>query len=452
MEKIVSLCKRRGFVFPGSEIYGGFAGTYDWGHLGVALKRNITDSWNKVMQDHRNMTFLDSSIFTSGKVWEASGHVSGFSDPLVVCNVCKEKSRADHLLEGIGVKADEKLSESEINRIFDENRSKLKCPKCGSKDFGRVRASNLLATSNLGMLDEGDDQIYLRGETAQGIYINYKNVLDTGFVSIPFGIAQIGKAFRNEISPRQFLFRKREFEQMEMQYFTHPKDALTEYEKWKKERMEYYINLGISKDKLRYKDHENLVFYAKAACDIEYEFPFGWSELEGIHYRGDYDLTQHQKFSGMDMSYYDEETKERYIPHIVETSVGVDRTVLMVLCDAYYEDELGGNSRVVLKLPRRLAPVICAVSPLLKNKPDLVSKAGQVFDVLKKEFGRVVWDDNGNIGKRYRRQDEIGTPFCIVVDFDTLENDTVTVRDRDTGGQERVKVAELASYLKEKIS
>ncbi len=451
MEKIVSLCKRRGFIFPGSEIYGGFAGTYDWGHLGVALKRNITDAWSKAMQDHRNMTFLDSSIFTSGKVWEASGHVSGFSDPLVVCNVCKEKSRADHLLESVGAVADEKLSDADINKIFDENRDKLKCPKCGSKDFGRVRATNLLATSNLGMFEDKDEQVYLRGETAQGIYINYKNVLDTGFVSIPFGIAQIGKAFRNEISPRQFLFRKREFEQMEMQYFCHPNEAMDAYEAWKNERMEYYRKLGINPDKLRFKPHENLVFYAKAACDIEYEFPFGWNELEGVHYRGDYDLSQHQKFSGVDMQYYDEDTKEKYIPHIVETSVGVDRTVLMVLADAYTEDTLGDSQRIVLKLPPKLAPMVCAVSPLLKNKPELVSKAQEVFEPLKKEFGRVVWDDNGNIGKRYRRQDEIGTPWCIVVDFDTLENNTVTVRDRDTGGQERVQISDLSQYIKERI-
>ena len=451
MEKIVSLCKRRGFVFQGSEIYGGFAGTYDWGSLGVALKRNITDAWNKAMQDHLNMTFLDSSIFTSGKVWEASGHVSGFSDPLIVCNKCKEKSRADHLLENIGIKADEKLSELEINKIFNESRNKIKCPGCGAKDFGKVHASNLLATSNLGMLDENEQQVYLRGETAQGIYINYKNVLDTGFVSIPFGIAQIGKAFRNEISPRQFLFRKREFEQMEMQYFCNPNEAMDNYEIWKKERMEYYQMLGINPKKLRFKPHENLVFYAKAACDIEYEFPFGWNELEGIHYRGDYDLTQHQKFSGVDMKFCDEETKEKYIPHIVETSVGVDRTVLMVLCDAYCEDKIGESERVVLKFPPKLAPIVCAVSPLLKNKPELISKAKDVFDVLKAEFGRVAWDDNGNIGKRYRRQDEIGTPYCIVVDFDTLADNTVTVRDRDTGEQERIKVENLKSYIKEKI-
>jgi glycyl-tRNA synthetase len=450
MEKIVSLCKRRGFVFPGSEIYGGFAGTYDWGHLGVALKKNVVDSWSKAMQDHRNMTFLDSSIFTSGKVWEASGHVSGFSDPLVVCNICKEKSRADHLLEGVGAKADEKLTDIEINQIFDENRDKVQCPKCGGKDFGKVGATSLLTTSNLGMFDESDGQVYLRGETAQGAYINYKNVLATGFVSVPFGIAQVGKAFRNEISPRQFLFRKREFEQMEMQYFSSPSQATDNYKSWKKERMEYYKTLGINSEKLRYKPHENLVFYALDACDIEYNFPFGWGELEGIHYRGDYDLKQHQKFSGVDMQYYDEDTKEKYIPHIVETAVGVDRTVLMVLCDAYHEDTIGKSQRVVLKLPRKLAPVICAVSPLLKNKPELVEYANaKVFASLKAEFGRVAWDDNGNIGKRYRRQDEIGTPYCIVVDFDTLEDDTVTVRDRDTGGQERVKVAELQAYIKE---
>jgi glycyl-tRNA synthetase len=457
MEKIVSLCKRRGFVFPGSEIYGGFAGTYDWGNLGVALKRNITDMWHKSMQDHYNMTFLDSSIVTSGKVWEASGHVSGFSDPLVVCNKCKEKSRADHLLESVGATADEKLSEIEINKIFDEHRDKLTCPKCGAKDFGKVRATNLLASTNLGMFDEGDGQVYLRGETAQGIFINYKNVLDTGSVSVPFGIAQIGKAFRNEISPRQFLFRKREFEQMEMQYFCHENEAMQNFETWKAERMEYYKKMGINTDKLRLKSHDNLVFYAKAACDIEYEFPFGWGELEGVHYRGDYDLSQHEKFSGVDMKFFDEETKEKYIPHVVETSVGVDRTVLMALCDAYCEDKLGDSERVVLKFPPKLAPVICAVSPLLKNKPELVEKAKSVFADLKKEFGRVAWDDNGNVGKRYRRQDEIGTPWCVVIDFDTLgENpellDTVTIRDRDTGAQERVAIAGLVRYIKNKLN
>jgi glycyl-tRNA synthetase len=458
MEKIVALTKRRGFIFPGSEIYGGFAGTYDWGPLGFNLRSNIVNRWIQSMQSHVNMAMLDSSIFTAGKVWEASGHVSGFSDPLVVCNTCHEKSRADHLLEAIGVVADEKLSDTEINKIFDENRAKLKCPKCGSKDFGKVRATNLLATATLGMFEEGDPQVYLRGETAQGIFINYKNVLDSGFYKIPFGIAQVGKAFRNEISPRQFLFRQREFEQMEMQYFVHPDGAMEVFEKWKEERMQYYLSLGINPSKLRFKNHENLVFYAKAACDIEYEFPFGWGELEGIHYRGDYDLSQHQKFSGVDLSYFNEETKERFIPHVIETSVGVGRTVLMVLCDSYTEDGLGESERVVLSFPKSIAPIVCAVSPLLKNKPALIEKAQEVFGALKKEFGRVMWDDNGNIGKRYRRQDEIGTPWCIVIDFDTLGEekpelkDTVTVRDRDTGNQERVAIADLIAKIKEQLT
>lgn len=445
MEKIVSLCKRRGFVFQGSEIYGGFAGTYDWGPLGVALRRNVVDSWTAAMQQHE-MALLDSSIFTAGRVWEASGHVSGFSDPMVVCNACHAKLRADHLLEITGVVADEKMSETQINALFDEHRAKLHCPICGKKDFGRVSAKSLLATSTLGMFEEGDEQVYLRGETAQGIFINYKNVLDSGY-SIPFGIAQVGKAFRNEISPRQFLFRKREFEQMEMQYFVHPKDAPAAYEEWKKERMAYYGQLGIRKEKLRWKQHENLVFYAKDAWDIQYEYPFGWNELEGVHYRGDYDLSQHQKFSGVDLSYYDEETKERYIPHVIETSVGVDRAILMLLADAYEEDEMNGDKRVVLKFHPSVAPVKAAVFPLLRNKPELVAKAREIYTTLKKEIPQVIWDDNGNIGKRYRRQDEIGTPWCITVDFDTLEDGAVTVRDRDTGAQERVPAAELADKL-----
>jgi len=461
MEKIVSLCKRRGFVYQGSEIYGGFAGTYDWGPLGVALRRNVVDNWTNAMQQHE-VALLDSSIFTAGKVWEASGHVAGFSDPMVICNSCHTKLRADHLLEIIGVVADEKMSEAQINAIFDQHRDKLHCPVCGKKDFGKVLAKSLLATSTLGMFEEGDAQVYLRGETAQGIFINYKNVLDSGY-SVPFGIAQVGKAFRNEISPRQFLFRKREFEQMEMQYFVAPKDAPRVYEEWRKERMAYYDQLGIQKEKLRWKQHENLVFYAKDAWDIQYEYPFGWSELEGIHYRGDYDLSQHQKFSGVDLSFYDEETKERYIPHVIETSVGVDRTVLMLLADAYTEDKMNGEKRTVLKFVPRMAPVKAAVFPLLKNKPELVAKAREIYSMLKKEIPQIVFDDNGNIGKRYRRQDEIGTPWCITVDFDTLGDpstssgqetslkDTVTLRHRDTGEQERVSVAELHKLLADQL-
>ncbi|MEK7135807.1 MAG: glycine--tRNA ligase [Patescibacteria group bacterium] len=456
MEKIVSLCKRRGFVFPGSEIYGGFAGTYDFGHYGVLLRENVVNTWTRAMREHDNIALLDSSIFTAGKVWEASGHVSGFSDPMVVCKNCHTKFRADHLLETVGIIADEKMSDEQINILFDEQRPTLHCPTCGKQNFGKVAAQSLLATSTLGMFGEDDEQVYLRGETAQGIFINYRNILDIGFYRIPFGIAQIGKVFRNEISPRQFLFRKREFEQMEMQYFVNPSDAQELYDAWRQERMDYYNRLGIKKEKLRWKQHENLVFYAKDAWDIQYEYPFGWNELEGIHYRGDYDLSQHQKFSGIDMVYYDEETKERYIPHVIETSVGVDRTMLAVLVDAYSEDEMNGEKRVVLKFHPRIAPIKAAVFPLLRNKPQLVDKAREVYRNLKKEISQVTWDDNGNIGKRYRRQDEIGTPFCITIDFDTLGEkpelkDTVTLRHRDTGEQERLTVSEVATRIRSAI-
>ncbi len=453
MEKIVSLCKRRGFIFPGSEIYGGFAGTFDFGHYGVMLRRNVSDAWMNAMGEHENISFLDSSIVTNGMVWEASGHVHNFSDPLVACLSCGTKHRADHLLESIGVQADEKMSLEDLNKIFDEHRNELVCSNCSKKDFDKVTNTYLLAQTNLGMFTEEDPQTYLRGETAQGIYINYKNFLDTVQPHLPFGIAQVGKAFRNEISPRQFLFRKREFEQMEMQYFVSPKEAQNIFEEWKKERMSYYESIGLKKEKLRWKQHENLVFYAKDAWDIEYEFPFGWGELEGLHYRGDYDLTQHQKFSGIDLSYFDEETKERYVPHVVETSVGLDRTILAVLSDAYTEDEMGGEKRIVMKFPNNLAPIRAAIFPLLKNKPELVAKAREVYAMLKKEIPNIQFDDNGNIGKRYRRQDEIGTPHCITIDFDTLGEkqelkDTVTVRNRDTGEQERVNIAELIKYLK----
>ncbi len=450
MEKIVSLCKRRGFVFPGSEIYGGFAGTYDWGPLGTLLRQHVVDAWLRAMTMHPNIAQIDTSIFTAPEVWEASGHVSGFNDPLVVCLECHSKLRADHLLEGVGVAADEKMSEVKLNELFDGARDRVTCPVCGKKKFGQVVQKNLMATSTLGKLTDEDADIYLRAETAQGIYINYKNVLDTGMYRVPFGLAQVGKAFRNEISPRQFLFRKREFEQMEMQYFVAPKDAATAYEEWKNERMAYYATIGIKPENLHFKRHENLVFYAKDAWDIEYNYPFGWAELEGVHHRGDYDLTQHQKHSGVDLSFYDDETKERYIPNVIEASVGVDRTVLAVLSDAYDEDEMNGDTRVVLRFHRDIAPYRAAVSPLLKNKPELVEKARGVFVSLKKAFGNIAWDDNGNIGKRYRRQDEIGTPYCIVVDFETLEGetkDTVTIRHRDTGEQERVHVGELEAYL-----
>ncbi len=454
MEKIVSLCKRRGFVFPSSEIYGGFAAVYDYGSYGVELANNIKAAWWKAMvQENENIVGLDSSIFMHPKVWEASGHVGGFSDPLAECKKCHARSRVDHLLEEAGVFADEKMTEEEINKLMQENKTKLKCPKCGSSDFSEAKNFNLLVKSNLGNFvgDWDKDPSYLRGETCQGIYINFKNVVDSTRVRVPFGIAQIGKAFRNEITARQFIFRKREFEQMEMQMFVRPDKAMEIYADWKERRWQYYLDLGIKKENLKWHEHENLVFYAKAAWDIEYNFPFGFKELEGIHARGDYDLTQHAKFSGQELSYRDPVTNEKYVPHVVETSVGVDRTFLAVMTEAYTEEKMeDGSERIVMKFPRRLSPIKVAIFPLMKNKPELVEKAREIFDSLKMRW-MCEFDDNGNVGKRYRRQDEIGTPFCVTVDFETLEDSAVTVRDRDTMRQERVQIAELENYISNKF-
>lgn len=454
MDKIVSLAKRRGFIFPSSEIYGGIAGVYDYGPYGVLLANNVKAAWWKAMvQIEDNIVGLDSSIFTSPKVWVASGHVGGFSDPLAECKDCHARSRVDHLLEDIGVFADEKMSEEELNRIFDANRDKVSCPQCDKKNFTAARKFNLLVQSNLGNFasDWAKEPTYLRGETCQGIYINFKNVLDSTRVKVPFGIAQIGKAFRNEIAPRQYIFRKREFEQMEMQMFVKPDEAMSVYEDWRKKRWQYYLDLGFKEEHFKWHEHENLAFYAKAAWDIEYKFPWGFDELEGIHARGDYDLTQHTKFSGEDLSYLDPYTNERYTPNVVETSVGLDRNFLAVLTEFYDEDLLGEEKRVVMRFPAKLAPIKAAVFPLLKNKPELVEKARDIYNTLKKNM-KCEFDDNGNVGKRYRRQDEIGTPFCITVDFDTLENNTVTVRDRDTGTQERVFVKDINDYVLKRIA
>lgn len=458
MEKIISLAKRRGFVFPSSEIYGGFAAVYDFGPYGVELAKNIREAWWKAMvYDHDNIVGLDSAIFMHPKVWEASGHVGGFSDPLAECKECHTRVRVDHLLETVGVLADEKMTEAEINTLLAEHEKDIKCPKCGKSNFTEAKNFNLLVQSNLGNFT-GDlptgqagwtkEPTYLRGETCQGIYVNFKNVLDSSRVKVPFGIAQIGKAFRNEITARQFIFRKREFEQMEMQYFVRPEEAATVYEEWRKKRFDYYTEtLGLKAENLRWHEHENLVFYAKAAWDIEYNFPFGFKELEGVHNRSDYDLTQHSKFSGVDLSYTDPKTGEKFIPWIVETSVGLERTFLAVMTDAYTEEKLSeDDTRIVMKFPKKLAPVQVAVFPLLKNKPELVEKAREVYQVLKKDY-RCEFDDNGNVGKRYRRQDEIGTPYCVTIDFDTLTDGAVTIRDRDTMKQERVKIEELKNYL-----
>lgn len=458
MEKIVSLCKRRGFVYQGSEIYGGLAGVFDFGPRGVELLNNLKRSWWKAnVYDKENYYGLDAGMFKHPRVWEASGHVGGFSDPLAECKSCNTRIRVDKELGSIGVVADEKMSNEDINALFDANRNKIACPKCGKKDFTAVRSFNLLVKSNLGdFTSDGSEPVYLPGEACQGIYLDYKNIVDTLQPKIPFGVSQIGKAFRNEISPRNFLFRTREFEQADTQFFIAPNQNKEPYEAIKKDRWEWYVSLGINEKKLRWKQHENLVFYAKDAWDIEYEFPTGFDEVEGIHDRTDYDLSQHQKFSGTDLRYTDPDTGEKYIPWILETSMGLGRVFLAVLCDAYHEDEMNGETRVVLKLAPHLAPVKAAVFPLLKNKPELVAKAREVYTNLKKEIPQIMWDDNGNVGKRYRRQDEIGTPWCITIDFDTLGEtpehaDTVTVRERDTGEQKRVPIAELAATLKKGI-
>ena len=456
MEKIVSFAKRKGFVYPSSEIYGGFSSCYDYGPYGVELENTIKKMWwNYMVQFREDIIGLDSAIFMHPKIWEASGHVSGFSDPLTECKNCHARFRVDHLLEDIGVIADEKMSEEEIDKLFKKNIKKIKCPNCGKNDFTEIKKFNLLVKSNLGNFtdDWQKNPVYLRGETCQGIYVNYKNVLDSTRIKIPFGIAQIGKAFRNEITARQFIFRTREFEQMEMQYFTHPKEEMVEYKKLREYRWKFFTEfLGIKEKNLKWRKHENLVFYAKEAYDIEYNFPFGFKELEGVHARGNYDLTQHSKFSKVDLSYMDPETKEKYTPHIIESSVGVARIMLALITEAYTEEKLkDGTERVVMKFPAKLAPIKVAVFPLLKNKLELVEKAKEVFDNLKCKF-MCEFDDNGNIGKRYRRQDEIGTPFCVTIDFDTLKNEDVTVRDRDTMKQERVEIKELAAFLNDKLS
>jgi len=449
----VSLTKRRGFVFPSSEIYGGLAAVYDYGPYGVELANNIKRAWwREMVQLREDIVGLDSAIFMHPKIWEASGHVAGFADPLVECKKCHIRLRLDHLLEDIGVQADEKMSEQEIDLAFKENKAKIKCQSCGGKEFTDVKKFNLLVKSNLGNFTEDwtKEPTYLRGETCQGIYVNYKNVLDSSRVKIPFGIAQIGKAFRNEITARQFIFRTREFEQMEMQYFTSPQEDMKEYKKLKDYRWNFYLSLGIDKKNLKWMKHKNLVFYAKEAYDIEYNFPFGFKELEGVHARGNYDLTQHQKFSGKDLSYVDPATQEKYIPHIIESSAGVGRIFLAVLTEAYCEEKIGDETRTVLKLDKKLSPIKVAVFPLMRNKPELVNKAKDIFNDLKMEF-MCEFDDNGNVGKRYRRQDEIGTPYCITVDFDSLEKDDVTVRDRDSMKQVRVKIKELREYFKERL-
>jgi len=433
MDKIVSLCKRRGFIFQSSEIYGGINACYDYGPLGVELKRNVKEMWwRSMVYENQDIVGLDAAILMHPRVWEASGHVAGFTDPLVDCRVCKMRFRQDEI--------DPKKFE------------KRQCPSCGNAgSLTDARQFNLMFKTHMGPVEEDASVVYLRPETAQGIYVNYKNVMDSSRKKIPFGIAQIGKAFRNEITPGNFVFRTREFEQMEMQYFVKPGSDEAVWNDWRERRMAWYGKIGIRKDKLRFRRHgENeLAHYAKAAIDVEYEYPMGWKELEGIHNRTDYDLSRHQEFSGKDLTYFDDATRERFVPFIVETSAGCDRTVLTCLVDAYEEQKLENETRTVLHLDPKIAPVKAAVFPLV-NKDGMPEIAQKIAADLRGEF-IVFYDDSGAVGRRYRRQDEAGTPFCVTVDSQTLKDETVTIRERDSMEQARVAIRGLAPELKRRI-
>lgn len=453
MEKIVSLAKRRGFVYQGSEIYGGLAGTWDYGPLGVALKKNIENLWwRKFVLDREDIYGLDAAILMNPEVWKASGHVGGFHDPLVEDVKTKRRFRADHLLEEAGVST-KGMTLSQMDAAIKEKG--LKSPDGNA--FGDVKQFNMMFKTHVGATEDESSVSYLRPETAQGIFVNFKNVVDSFHPKLPFGIAQIGKAFRNEIAPRDFIFRVRELEQMEIEYFVRPEEWETHFKAFEDEQIRFLAeDLGLSREKIHPIEvsAEDRAHYSKHSVDTEFDFPFGQKELLGLAYRTDYDLSAHAENSGVDLSYLDEETKRRFIPHVIEPTFGVGRLVLAVLSDAYAEDEQNGETRVFLRFNKKVAPVKAAVFPLLKNKPDLVAKACEVYTALKKDIPQVMWDDNGNIGKRYRRQDEIGTPHCITIDFDTLgENpahtDTVTLRNRDTGEQERIAIADLAAKIKE---
>lgn len=455
MDKIVALAKRRGFIFPGSEIYGGLANTYDYGPVGTELLRNIKNLWWKYfVQSRRDMVGLDGSIISHHKIWEASGHVASFADAMIDCKHCKARMRADHLIsdffeeEGIE-KNVEGLGTKELEEIIKEN--KIPCPKCGEHDWTSVRKFNQLFPVQLGIVEGDEGRGYLRGETAQLIFTNFKNVLASNRVRLPFGIGQIGKSFRNEITPGNSIFRTIEFEQAEIEYFFDPEETKWEplYEEWKK-RMDDFVTkeLGIKKENLRWRTHSDAErsFYSMRTEDLEYKYPFGFKELWGLAYRTDYDLSQHIKHSNKDLAVVDSQTGKKTVPHVIEPAVGINRLMLMVLADAYEEDE----KRVVLKIAPKLAPYKVAVFPLLANKEELVKKAQEVFDMLSPEF-MTVWDARGNIGKRYLAQDEIGTPWCVTVDFDTLENGEVTIRDRDSMEQERVKIDALNDYFTAKL-
>ncbi|MFH0912513.1 MAG: glycine--tRNA ligase [Patescibacteria group bacterium] len=428
MKDIVALCKRRGIIYPNSEIYGGFANTWDYGPYGVLLKNNVKQAWwHTMVQERADIVGLDSSILMNAKVWEASGHLKEFHDPLIDCKKCKQRFKADDITSN-------------------------ECPNCKG-ELTEAKEFQLMFKTFVGPVEDEKSVTYLRPETAQGIFTNFKNVLDSTRVKLPFGIAQIGKAFRNEITPGNFTFRTLEFEQFELEYFCYPKNADAEFKKWRQARFDWYSDLGITKNKLRFQDHDkkDLAHYAKAVSDIEYEFPFGWSELEGIANRGDYDLAQHQKVSGQDLAYFDEETKEKLLPFVIEPSGGVDRATLAFLVDAYKEEEVKGEQRVVLSLHPKLAPIKAAILPLVKKDAELVKIAKEIYEELKPHFF-VEYDEDGTVGKRYRRQDEIGTPFCITVDSDSLNDKTVTIRHRDSMKQDRINITELGDWLKNKLN
>lgn len=451
MDALIALSKRRGFIYQGSEIYGGLAGTWDYGPLGVMLKKNLENLWwTMFVSDREDMYGVDAAILMNPAAWVASGHVGGFSDPLVEDLKTKKRYRADHLLEDAGVDV-KGMTLADMDRAIKEK--KLLSPE--KNPLGEVRQFNMMFKTFVGATEDASGVTYLRPETAGGMFMNYKNVLDSFHPKLPFGLGQIGKAFRNEIAPRDFIFRVRELEQMEIEYFIDPKDWEERFEHWRKEMWKYIDAIGLSREHVHELEvaDEDRAHYSKRTIDFEYDFPFGKKELYGLAYRTDFDLRSHQAGSKTDLTYFDEETKARFLPHVIEPSFGVGRTLLAVMSEAYTEDEMNDEKRVYLKFKPDIAPIRVAVFPLLKNRPELVAKAREVFALLKKEFPNVMFDDNGNIGKRYRRQDEIGTPYCVTVDFDTLGEhpelqDTVTLRDRDTGAQRRVPLSALCDALK----
>ncbi len=449
MDKVVNLCKTRGLIYPGSDIYGGMGNTWDYGPVGVEFKNNIKRTWwKRFVQENPNSYGVDAAILMNSRVWDASGHTSSFSDPKMDCKNCKTRHRADNLIESNSkgkVNADA-LSTEEMQTYIEEH--KVACPHCGKFDWTPIRQFNLMFETSRGVTDEGTNKIYLRPETAQGEFVNFLNVQRTTRAKVPFGIAQIGKAFRNEITPGNFIFRTIEFEQMEHQWFCKAGEDEKYYNEFKEKALKYVLDLGIDESHLRFHDHDKLAHYARAACDIQYLFPMGWNELNGIHNRSDYDLSRHQEFSGKSMLYTDPFTNEKFVPNVIEYSIGADRLTLALLCEAYDEETLeNGETRVVMHFHPAIAPYKVAILPLQKNLGD---KAKEVFALLSKEF-MCDYDEAGSIGKRYRRQDEIGTPYCVTIDFETLENGTVTIRDRDSMEQIRINISDLANYVNEKI-